>query len=168
MERVSPRRTGWSRLNIWMHWLIVALILVQYIDHESMVAMWRSFRRGTELSSTDQTLGWVHIIAGTLVLVFAAIRLWDRFARGRPPYPENEPSWAYWLAKVTHGLIYALLFVIPVTGLVAWFGNVPPAGEVHEFLWNPLLVLIALHILGALAQQFWFKTDVLRRIVRPG
>ena len=159
----SPR--NWSALSIWMHWLIVLLILVQFVDHDWMEAMWRNFRRDTPITSSDVTGGWLHIVAGSVILIAAAVRLRDRFTVGRPPAPADEPTWALWLARITHTLIYAILILMPIAGLVAWFGGVGIAAQVHGLMWNPLLVLIGLHVLGALAQQFWFKTDVLKRIV---
>lgn len=167
MSKATPVAIGWSRLNIWMHWLIVLLIIVQFLDHEYMVGLWRASRRGTEAGSDVTLFGWVHIVAGILILVFAAIRLVDRFTHGRPPYPAGEPAWTLWLAKITHFLIYAILVVMPILGLVAWFGGIGPAAEVHTFLWTPLLILVGIHVLGALAQHFYFRSDVLRRIVRP-
>lgn len=160
-----PGQRNWSALSIWMHWLIVLLILVQFVDHDWMEAMWRNFRRDTPITSADITGGWLHIIAGTVILVAAAVRLWDRYSVGRPPYPAGEPTWSLWLAKVTHWLIYAILLAMPILGLVAWFGGMGWAGELHGLMWTPLLVLIGLHVLGAFVQQFWFKTDVLKRIV---
>ena len=166
-KTAAPNRNqrNWSALSIWMHWLIVLLILVQFVDHDWMEAMWRNVRRGTPLTSSDVTGGWLHIVAGTTILVAAAVRLWDRYAVGRPPHPADEPTWALWLAKITHGLIYAILILMPIAGLVAWFGGVGVAARLHGLMWTPLLVLIGLHVLGAFTQHFWLKTDVLKRIV---
>ncbi|MCB8837890.1 cytochrome b [Aurantimonas sp. VKM B-3413] len=167
MALSAPRTVGWSKLNITLHWLIVLFIIVQLIDHEWMVDMWRASRRGTAIDATTATWGWTHIVVGTLVLIAAAIRLWDRYRHGRPPHPEAEPNWAVWVAKITHFLIYAILIVMPIAGLIAWFAGSHDVGEIHTFFWTPLLILIGLHVLGALAHQFWFKTDVLKRIVKP-
>jgi len=163
----APRSQGWSKLNVSLHWFIVALIVIQYVDHEWMVALWRATRRGTEIAPSIAAGGWLHIVAGTLVLLAAILRLWDRYRHGRPPYPAEEPNWATLLAKVTHFLIYAILILMPLAGLIAWFANNHEIGEIHTILWTPLLILVGLHVLGALAQQFWFRTDVLKRIVRP-
>ncbi|WAP68153.1 cytochrome b [Jiella pelagia] len=168
MSTTAPHAKGWSTLSVALHWMIVVLIVVQLIDHEWMVDLWRKTRRAAPIDTTTVTLGWVHIIAGSLILAAALVRLWDRYSHGRPPYPVDEPSWASWLARITHVLIYAILILMPIAGLIAWFGMIGEAGEIHEFLWTPLLVLIGLHVAGALAQQFWFKTGVLKRIFVPG
>lgn len=168
MSVSAPRSQGWSTLNIVLHWAIVLLIVVQFIDHEWMVEMWRATRRGAVVDATTQTWGYGHIVAGSLILIAALARLWDRYTHGRPPYPAEEPNWASMLAKVTHGLIYTILILMPIAGLIAWFGMIGEAGEIHELMWTPLLVLTGLHVFGALAQQFWFKTSVLKRIFVPG
>ena len=167
MTAAATRREGWTKLNISMHWLIVLLIIVQYVDHDWMEGLWRGTRRGTEISSAVFAGGWLHIVVGTIVLAAAAVRLWDRYARGRPQHPQGEPNWAMWLAKITHFLLYAILLAMPVAGLIAWFAGNHEMGDIHSFMWTPLLILIAVHVLGAFVQQFWFKTNVLKRIVVP-
>ena len=129
--------------------------------------MWRASRRGTEIDQTTAVMGWLHIVTGALVLVATGLRLWDRFAHGRPVHPEGEPAWVHMVARTTHVLIYAILIAMPVAGLLAWFGGIGFLAEAHELMWTPLLVLVAIHIAGALAQHFWFKTDVLKRMVTP-
>ncbi|NDW03309.1 cytochrome b [Jiella pacifica] len=168
MSAAAPHAKGWSTLSVALHWTIVVLIVVQFIDHEWMVDLWRATRRAAPIDATTEAWGWVHIVAGSLILIATLARLLDRYAHGRPPYPAEEPTWASWLARITHGLIYAILILMPIAGLIAWFGMIGEAGEIHEFLWTPLLVLIGLHVIGALAQQFWFKTGVLKRIFVPG
>lgn len=157
--------TEWSRINIWLHWLIVLLIIVQYIDSESMVSLWDATQQGTQTAQFTKYVGWGHIAAGSTILVAAFIRLVDRFWTGRPVHPQGVPSWATWLAKITHFLIYAILFVMPSLGLLAWFTGNDTYAQYHTFFWTPLLVLVAVHIIGALAQHFVFKTNVLTRML---
>lgn len=167
MADVTNRRAGWTTLSIVLHWLIVLLIIGQLINHEWMVDMWRAVRHGTEVDVETAVFGWTHVWLGGLVLLAAAVRIGDRYFRGRPAYPAGEPNWATWLAKITHFLIYAILILMPVAGAAAWFGGIGGAARFHTLMWTPLLVLIGLHVAGALTQQFWFKTDVLKRIVKP-
>ncbi|NDW04772.1 cytochrome b [Jiella pacifica] len=163
----SARPAAWSRLNVFLHWSIVVLIVCQWIQGEFMAEFWDATLEGEAVNQTTTVLGYSHIVIGTLILVAAAMRLIDRFTHGRPPLDADEAQWAVMLAKVTHFLLYALLFLMPVLGLVAWFtGNDDIAGY-HAFLWNPLLAVIGLHVVGALAQHFWFRSPALKRMI-PG
>lgn len=167
MRIATPISAGWSKLSIALHWLIVGLLVVQMVDNDWMIDMWRATRRGTEIDQTTLIGGWTHIVVGTLILAATALRLWDRMRHGRPAHPTGQPAWATRFARVTHALLYALLLAMPAAGLAAWFGGVGAMAELHGLLWPPLLILAGLHIVGAFVQHFWFRSDVLRRIVRP-
>ncbi|MBO0663465.1 cytochrome b/b6 domain-containing protein [Jiella sp. MQZ9-1] len=166
MLKTAPT-TGWSRLNVFLHWTIVLLIIGQWIEGGFMSDVWDATLDGKITDQLTTTLGYSHIVIGSVILAATLIRLGDRFVVGRPPHNDEEPQWSTMLAKVTHFLLYALLIVMPVLGLLAWFtGNDTIAGY-HAFLWTPLLVLAGLHILGALAQHFWFRSPALKRMI-PG
>ena len=157
----------WTSLNIGLHWLVVALLVLQFIDHEWMVDLFRASRRGIQVDTMTTAFGWGHMVIGGLIFIAAGIRLWDRFAHGRPSHPEGEPNWARTLASVTHFCLYALLLGMPVAGALAWFLGNHTIGDLHGWAWTALLILVALHVAGALANHFWFKTPTLRRIM-PG
>ena len=164
---VTARPAAWSRLNVFLHWTIVVLIVCQWIQGEFMADFWDATLEGEAPGQLATLLGYSHIVIGTLVLAAAAMRLVDRFTHGRPPLGADEPQWATMLAKATHVLLYALLFAMPILGLAAWFtGNDAIAGT-HAFLWTPLLAVIALHVLGALVQHVWFRSPALKRMI-PG
>ena len=164
MSTTAPR-TGWSRLNISLHWLIVVLIIGQCIEGDYMRGLWDATLDNKAISSTTSVLGYTHIVFGSVILAAALVRLLDRFVNGRPTHATEDPNWATWLAKITHVLLYTLIIVMPILGLVAWFtGNDNIAGY-HTLLWNPLLIVAGLHICGALAQHFVFKSDALARMV---
>lgn len=166
MSYVDRQGSSWTRLSRVLHWVIVALILLQWLESEYMEGLWDATTEGAALNSTIQTFGWVHIVAGTSILVAAVIRLADRIKNGRPPYPVDEPSWATLLAKITHLGIYACLLAMPSLGLAAWLTGSDEFAGFHTLLWTPMLVLIGVHIGGALSQHFIFHSDVLRRMVR--
>jgi cytochrome b561 len=69
------------------------------------------------------------------------------------------------LARITHLVIYALIFILPLSGAAAWFLQVPGAGLVHVVGKNVLLYVVLLHIAGALVQHFVLKSDVLRQML---
>ena len=81
--------------------------------------------------------------------------------------PESEHPALQFLANLIHVLLYILLLTMPLSGAVAWFFGVEAAANAHSLARFVLLPSVLLHIAGALANHFWFKTDVLRRMMRP-
>ena len=160
--------SDWSRLSVFLHWLIVALIIGQWLEGEYMISLWDGTLEGKPISTTTNILGTTHIVFGSVILAAAVVRLLDRFVNGRPPYKDRsdrEPNWATSLAKITHVLLYAIIIVMPVLGLAAWFTGSDTIAGYHTLLWNPLLAVAGLHICGALAQHFYFRTKALARMV---
>lgn len=155
---------AWSRLQVVLHWLVVGLIVLQYVDAESMEALFDATFEGEHLSSLDSALGWTHIVAGSAILAAMMIRLIARAVKGRPRHDAREPHWTGLLASTTHALLYATLLAMPVLGLGAWITGNETFADLHTLLWTPLLVIVGLHVAGALAQHFWFRTDALRRM----
>lgn len=176
--RNSPVRYGWVAQAL--HWVILALLVVQVplgkIAHELPVGLERLI-----LMSRHKSVG-ITILA--LALVRVAWRWFDR-----PPPPPPMPRWQDIAARFNHWALYALLFLIPITGWlmssaanrpVSWFGLVqlpdfvaPDEGleevleEAHELLVNVLLALVLLHVAAALKHQFIDRDGLLLRML-PG
>jgi cytochrome b561 len=137
-------RTGYSPLQIWLHWLTVVLVLLQYLLHDGVAA---AFDRGLEtgaMTFTQQALG--HMIGGALILALASWRLLLRGDGPPPPPPAGEPRWASWLAPLVHRVFYTLLIALPVTGALAWGMVSEFMGDMHEALRAALLFLIVAHV----------------------
>lgn len=162
----TMNRMQWTRLNVFLHWLIVLLVLAQLAENEFMNHYWDALQDGTSAGSLTKSLAWTHVVAGVLILIAALIRIGDRFIAGRPAYADKTPKWAVAVSKLTHWLLFAILLAMPSLGLLAWLTGNDQYAQYHTFLWTPLLILIAIHILGALAEHFVFHTDALRRM-RP-
>lgn len=155
---------GYSRAQVILHWLIAALILFQLLVHDGMEDAWRALRQGGEEGGNPLP----HIIVGSAILILAAARLVIRLRHGAPPHPAGQPAALGLLANIVHWGIYALLFAIPISGLVAWFGGVEPAAMAHAGPLRLLLIgLVLLHIAGALVQQFVLRSGVLMRMFKP-
>lgn len=156
----------YTRAQIRLHWAIFVLIALQFVFSDSMSAAWRAFRRGEEVTFDAMVLS--HVAIGGLVLLLVIWRLVLRARIGAPPLPEEEPTILKVTASATHVVLYLLMVILPVSGMVAWFGGVEAAGEAHEIAKTLLLVLVALHVVGALYQQFVLKTNIMQRMKRPG
>lgn len=149
-----------SRTQIVLHWTIAVLVIFQLVLHEGMEDAWEIREDGGTVSLINP-----HVVVGIAVLVLATWRIALRLTRGVPPAPSTEPAPLRLLASATHWAFYALLFVMPLSGMALWFLEAEVAGDVHKTARLVLIALIFLHIAGALAQHFWFKTDVLKRIL---
>ncbi|ALG89415.1 MULTISPECIES: cytochrome b [Actibacterium] len=160
-----PSPTGYSRLQIRLHWIIAALIILQYLLHESIVAAWELLEEGGTVDFSPLIAS--HVFGGLLVLVLALWRLVVRMQRGAPVPPEEEHPALKMAAAVIHWSFYALMIVMPITGALAWFGRVDAAAGVHSALRILLLALFLIHVVAALYHQFVLKTNVMMRMKQP-
>lgn len=160
---MSARPLGYSLLQIRLHWIVAALVILQLIFGESIAD---SFDARIESGVSGYSLPAVlHIAAGVLIGLLALWRLSLRLGRGVPDEGAGPMGLA---AKVAHWTFYAILVVAPVMGLVAWFGGSETAGDLHGWAKPVLIVLIGLHVAAALWHQFVLKDGLLLRMKRPG
>lgn len=152
----------YSKSQIYLHWLIAALVTFQLLFHDGIIKLWKARMDG---SIANVPIPDPHVIVGILIFVLMLWRLWLRLTKGAPALPEDEKPALKLVAKATHILFYALLLFMPISGSVAWFFGIEQPAIVHALVEKALIPLIALHFLAALAQHFWFKTDVLKRML---
>ena len=160
---IAPK--GYSARQIRLHWIVTALIILQFLLHEPMSEAWDMIEDGQGPGSDWLVLS--HVIGGILVLIFALWRLALRATRGVPPPPDSEPPLLRRAAHLGHLALYALMIAMPLSGMAAWFGGIDPAAEAHELMKVALLALVAAHVLAALWHQFWLKDGLLLRMKRP-
>lgn len=161
--------TGYTRTQVILHWSVVALIAFQYLGSEGIEHAWRAFVRGEYVQAEDFSgLALAHLISGVLVLILVIWRLVLRVRVGAPPPDPAEPPILQMLSKIAHFVIYALIIILPLSGMAAWGGGITGAIRVHLMAKTILLPLIGLHVLGALVHHFVWRTDVLKRMLVPG
>ena len=169
----------YTRTAVALHWTVAGFIAC-------------AFTLGlivSDLPFSPQKLRWVayHKWLGITVMVLVALRgLW-RLSH-RPPALPPMPAWQAFGAKLTHGLMYTLMFAIPCTGWlfssadgyqVVYLGLLPlpnlvakdklladALGDIHAgFAWLMLYVLL-LHVAAAFKHHFLDRDDTLRRMFR--
>jgi cytochrome b561 len=168
----------WGSLSKAFHWLIVLLIINQ----------WWIAERAEELKGLAklEALAW-HKSFGMTVLMLAVLRLTWRLMNPTPELTTETKPWERVLAKMSHFLLYALIFSMPLTGWmmssaknypVSWFklfqfpDLVAPAEQtfhqmhdLHHLLFKVLVGVALLHIAGALKHHFIDRNDVLKRML---
>lgn len=156
---------GYSIAQIGLHWIVTLLIVLQYVLHDSISRAWRAHVEGREI--TFDPLVAQHVFGGVLIAILVLWRIALRVRRGAPPPPEEEAPALRLVAKGTHGLLYVLMLLLPLSGGLAWFMDVRPAAGAHEIMKTLLMLLVGLHIAGALYHQFVLGNNLIGRMKRP-
>ena len=169
----------WGAIAQLLHWLIAVLVVVQVTLGMMADDLPAGVRKLTLLAR--------HKSVGITILALAAMRLGWRWANPTPPLPATLKPYEMTLARVSHALLYTLLFAVPLTGWmmssargfpVSWFGFfqlpdlVPKSKPLYDMLvmthqtlaWS-LVALAGLHAGAALKHHFIHKDDVLRRML---
>ncbi|NBN76951.1 cytochrome b [Microvirga tunisiensis] len=165
MSRATP--SSYSPLQIGLHWVIAALVLVQIVFGDWIGHLGRALDQGLAPDLVTRLLGTLHVWIGIAILALTGLRLALRLGRGAPA-PLGGTPLTLRLLTAAHALFYALLLAMPVSGLIAWYGGVPVAGEVHEAMKPVLVLLVALHLLAVLWHRVVLRDDTMARMLRPG
>lgn len=165
---------------IIFHWLVAVLIVGAFIMGLVM----------TDIPGITPTklkyYSW-HKWAGVTVLALAALRLLWRLTHRAPAYPASMPAWQKGAAHGLHGVLYLLMFAVPLSGYlytlsagipVMYFGLFelpiiiaadpelkPVLKGVHYWLNMGLAACVALHVAAALKHQFIDRDGVLKRML---
>lgn len=151
--------TGYSKMQITLHWLVLALVALQFLLAGSMKDAFEAEPRAATLGAS------LHIFVGFLIFVLMGARLMLRLSSGAPPPPEG-PLWRQRAGLATHWALYTILLAMPVSGAVAWFRGAEAAAEGHAAAKVLLIALIALHAGAALYHHLVLRDDTLIRMVR--
>ena len=126
----------------------------------------------------------LHKSVGLSLLMLIVLRMYWRFTHRPPAFLNSMKLWEKRLAKATHHSLYLLMFLIPLSGIimsagskygVKWFGIKVIPGfddkairelfyEFHEIFGLLLLLILILHILGAVKHSIVDKDGTLRRM----
>lgn len=163
---MPPSKSGYSRLQIGLHWMVAALVLFQLLFGESMAAAVDAIADGAQASSADQTLASAHYWVGLSILALVIMRLGLRATLGAPASEPATPAWMSIASRATHWAFYGLLFAAPISGLLAYYAW-DWMGDVHSFAKPVFIVLVGVHAAAALFHHFVLKDGTLRRILAP-
>jgi len=161
---MSNTVTGYNRTQIILHWVIAALVVFQFVGHDAIVEVYELINKGQDPAMP--LLARAHVMLGILTLILAIWRVFLRVTRGAPDLPAEESAALKIVAKVTHLVLYAAIFIMPLSGIGAWFGGQEIAATVHTTFKVVVLVSVALHVIGAVYQQHVLKTNIIKRMTK--
>jgi cytochrome b561 len=173
------RSEGYTATAKVLHWLIVAILIVQFIVAWTMPHIGRN--------TQPEVLINTHFTVGMIALAIALVRLGWRLTHREPAPLDGIPAWQTVSAHAVHWLLYALIVIVPFLGWInaSWrgfpvvmFGLEFPklvatrapgwgwTGDVHGLLANYLmLALVGLHVAAALYHHFIQHDGVLQRML---
>jgi cytochrome b561 len=153
-------RSGYSGLQIALHWIIAVLIPLAWLSSGGAEEAWDAMEDGAAAP------GFVpHVAFGLAILALVVLRLVVRLRLGVPQAPGVPGSLQVRAAEWGHRLIYLLMITVPLGGISIWFGGMDN-GDVHGLFANILMVLVLGHALMALYHQYVVKDGLLRRMMK--
>lgn len=172
---MNDSKARYGSITRFFHWSMAILVSWQFLKFFDRINDGEHW--------VGETLVPWHISIGSLLLVLIVLRLgWAVKEKGNRP--EHESIIGV-LAKIGHGLLYAALVLMPVTGIcymvgngyglsafnfeiiakseeVSWLINI---GNLHSYIAWGLLFLVAGHIGMAFIHQFIIKDGTLKRMM---
>ncbi len=178
-ENPSSRYGGWS---IALHWLMAALLIATAAAME-LRDIYPKGSDGRELLKS------AHFTMGMAVLALIWLRVLARTLHATPPITPAPPGWQALPGRLVHGVLYALMFGLPLLGWLAlsakgapitllWGLQLPQIlaenrdnsrwlKDLHETGATAGYVLVALHAGAALLHHYVIRDNTLLRML-PG
>jgi len=160
------------------HWLIVALLIVQYPLGKLMPDIHRGMQPGEAMT--------FHISVGIAILALMVLRLFWRITHPVAP-ARSLPAWQQLISEAAHWLLYALVLTTTMTGWIfaserGWsislFFAIPlpmfptewsllenSIGKWHGTMEWALLLTIGAHVAAAMAHTFIFRDRIMQRML---
>lgn len=177
----------YSNIAIGLHWLMALLLIGMLVFGKIMTSM-------DDASPLRYLFTQWHKTTGIMLLFLALLRILWRLGHAAPAHPAHAPAWEKFAASASHFVLYALLFLIPISGWlmvsaselnidtllfgVIPFPDVPYIGQLdnraelterfhsaHEWLSHGLIAIVLLHIGAAFKHFLIDKDDVMPRML---
>lgn len=177
--QILNRADRYGLVAIVFHWVIAVLIL-------GMLALGLYMSDLAISPAKLKFYGW-HKEYGILILMLAVLRILWRMLNCIPALPDSLAFFQKIAARFAHYAFYFFLFAMPLTGWmmssaagvpVSFFGlfvlpDLVSANKglsqllanIHGWMAYALMALIVLHVVAALQHHFYYKDDVLKRML---
>ena len=160
-----------------LHWIMAALVIALIALGKLVDVFPKSY---------EPFIVETHKAVGVIVLLLALFRLTWRLTHRVPPLPSGTPFWQVFAAHGAHWTFYALMLILPVSG-IAWqflrgrgndfwlFAINSPFvddraaaklySQTHRLLGDVILILVIVHIAAALYHQFFRRDGLIFRML---
>lgn len=166
----------YGTVAIALHWIIVALIVVAFVLGLTVDNFPKAY-----VSSVIN----LHAIIGLSILFLTLVRLGWRLTNRPPDLPTTATLLIRRVSKLTHALLYLLMFLVPMIGIptllyrgrgidFGFFQIAPlvprtpeifhPLTDVHEYAAFALVALAIGHMLAAAYHQLVLRDGLLSRM----
>jgi cytochrome b561 len=174
---MTERPASYDAVSKWLHWTTAVLLVAGYFIGEN-----------TSHRFADGVGYGIHVSIGIAILALTLGRIGWRLAFAAPAYPDTMSSLEKSAASLTKLAFYAILLLLPLSGLVTHGHEFPAGGqifglfelpaipgwlflgeaeEVHELASHAWIPLAALHAAAALWHHRFRRDGVLTRML-PG
>lgn len=176
---MSAPASHFAPLARLLHWLMALMIIAMLFIGAGMAA---------SVSQRHEWLLNLHKPLGIAILLLVVVRLFVRFSTRQPPLPADLPRVQVLAAKLSHLLLYALMFVLPLVGwaMISAAGDpvmlgsalqlpaIVPANpstfaflrKAHAYLAYLLFFTVLLHLAAALFHGWVRRDGVLESMAR--
>ena len=178
--QIKNTSASYGFVSQWFHWIMAVLIIATFIAGIVFENTERSDPNIDFISSLHKSLGM-------LVLVSVLFRIVWRLVNPAPELPKKTPTYLRLISWLVHWILYALMILLPVSGIVASFkfgigidffqiftiesplqadrDLAREIMDIHHILTKVLFAILVLHIVASLKHHFWDRDDVLVRML---
>ena len=167
----------YTNVAIILHWISALLLIYMLFWGEGLIKAWGGATPANPM---------LHVSLGLSILILSVARLVWRLMNP-PPADVPMPGWQAKASHFIHWGFYALLILIPLSGMAAldhsitgkhpefasltYFNLFPMPhfalgwfGSAHDLMTKLAIGLLILHVIGALKHQFIDKDNLLKRM----
>ena len=178
MNGFSFAQQRYDAITRFFHWTFLLLLSVEFLIAWTMP----DIHKGT---LPNGLISW-HLFLGTFILAMVLLRVLWRLTHAAPA-SLPMPHWQELAAKITHGLLYVILMVLPLMGwanassrgwdvkllgLMSLPALLPKGsswgleiGDIHQAVAIGLLVLVGLHATAAIFHHWILRDGTLARML---
>lgn len=173
MTQNAPKR--YAPLQVTLHWLVAVLVFALFVVGKSMSRLPNDAEKLAPLA--------LHMGIGIFTLAVIAFRFALRMRLPKPEHVSAGNVWLDWVGKAVHYALYALVFLMAVSGLalsmraglapIVFGASGAPlpadfydfaARALHGFIAPALFAFILLHVGAAFYHQLALKDRLLSRM----